>query len=277
MGKISDAFERQERENLLRINMNLRNEEKELVGLKRVRTEKARTVEAPEPNRPSGKLVVVSAPESADAENFRILRTHIFSSRNGERPRILMVTSAFPAEGKSFVASNLAASIALGTDERVLLIDADLRRPNQHLIFGCKKREGLCEYLDKRTMLGDVIRETGIDRLSILPAGRVSAYPGESISSHQMEEFMQEVKNNYRNWNIIIDSTPSQITAGAKVISKYVDGIIFVVMAQKWPRREIQRSIDSLGKEKILGVIFNGYAQANRNYRKYYDRYYGRK
>jgi len=61
------------------------------------------------------------------------------------------------------------------------------------------------------------------------------------------------------------------------VIAKYVDAIVFVVMAQKWPRKEIQRSMESLGKDKILGVIFNGYEQANRNYRKYYDSYYGRK
>jgi len=93
-----------------------------------------------------------------------------------------------------------------------------------------------------------------------------SACPGESISASEMEGFIREVKKITRTGSFIIDSAPSHITAAARVIANYVDGILFVVMAQKWPRKEIQKSIGALGKEKILGVVFNGYVQARRRY-----------
>ena len=177
-------------------------------------------------------------------------------------------------EGKTFVASNLAASIAIGSNEQVLMVDCDLRRPNLHRIFGCHSGEGLCAYLDRRAGLQDLITPTKVKGLSMLSAGNVPAYPGESISSSEMEGFMREIKSVSKNWVIVIDSCPTHITAGTRIISQYVDGIVFVVMAQKWPRKEIEKSMDSLGRDKILGVVFNGYAPARREYNKYYNHYY---
>jgi capsular exopolysaccharide synthesis family protein len=188
-----------------------------------------------------------------------------------------MVTSAFPGEGKTFVASNLAASIATGGDGQVLLIDGDLRKPSIHQMFGLYKSEGVYEYLDRKKELDDLIVGTKIQKLSMLPAGKVSNRPSESGSSSEMERFMKEIKQRFHDWTVIIDTAPSNVSAGTKVIAKYVDAVVFVVMAQKYPRKEIQKSMESLGRDKILGVIFNGYAQADRNYRKYYDKYYGKK
>ena len=274
MGKISDAFERQNKENLLKIDTAVREQPIKLTHGK----PKASGLAGVRPiEGVNEKLVVLSDPESADAEGFRFLKGQIFNGRDGERPRSIMVTSAFPGEGKTFVSCNLAASIAVGSDEQVLLIDGDLKKPSVHQVFGGYRTEGVYEYLDKKKELDDLIFGTKVPRLSMLPAGKVSARSSESGSSFEMERFMKEVKQRFRDRVVIIDTAPSNVSAGTRVIAKYVDAIVFVVMAQKWPRKEIQRSMESLGKEKILGVIFNGYMQANRNYRKYYDRYYGKK
>ena len=274
MGKISDAFERRDKENLLKIETAVREQPIKLSHGKQKTggTPGLRTLEGT-----NEKLVVLSDPESADAEGFRFLRSQIFQGLNNEKPRSIMVTSAFPGEGKTFVASNLAASIAAGSEEQVLLIDCDLKKPSVHQVFGNHRTEGVYEYLDRKKALSELIFGTRVQRLSMLPAGKFSTRPSESGSSSEMERFMKEVKERFHDWIIVIDTAPSNVSAGTKVIARYVDAIVFVVLAQKWPRKEIQRSMESLGKDKILGVIFNGYAQANRNYRKYYDRYYGRK
>ena len=245
MGKISDALERHEKEKSVKAQR-----------LSIAEPEKAtkKLAGSPVPRQfvtqsgLSHKLVVLSAPESIDAENFKILRSQILFPKDGERPRTIMVTSAFPGEGKTFVAANLAVSIALGIDEYVLLVDCDLRRPQLHEMLGYTNSEGLHEYLTRKKQLPDLIIRTKIDKLSMLTAGNVPQNPTELMSSAMMEEFLEEVKGRYQDRFIVIDSAPSQTTAESNVLAKYVDGIIFVVMAQKSPREIIQKSIEDLGK-----------------------------
>jgi protein-tyrosine kinase len=264
MGKISDALERHKKEKL-------------------IRTEKLPGGEPPLPhelivqNGFSPKLLALSAPESLDAENFKTLRSQILFPKNGERPRTIMVTSAFPGEGKTFVSANLAVSLALGIDEYVLLVDCDLRKPNLHNMLGYTNTEGLYEYLVSRRGLPDLIVRTRIGKLSLLTAGTSSANAAELLASAMMKGFLEEVKGRYQDRFIIIDTTPSQGATEANVLANHVDGIIFVVMARKSPREPIQRSIESLGKKKILGIVFNGYSQNYKSYRKYYERYYKQK
>lgn len=185
-----------------------------------------------------------------------------------------MVTSTFPGEGKTFVAANLAVSIAMGIDEYVLLIDCDLRRPRLHEMLGYSNCDGLHEYLTGESQLPDLIIRTEIDKLSILPAGKTPPNPTELLSSTRMKEFLEEVRERYQDRFIIVDSTPMQFTAEASILANYVDGIILVIMAQKSPRKAIQEAIKSLGKEKILGVVFNGHSKAYGYYDRYYNRYY---
>jgi protein-tyrosine kinase len=220
------------------------------------------------------KLVVVSAPESVDAENFKVLRAQILFPKDGPSPRTIMVTSAFPGEGKSFVSANLAISIALGINEHVLLVDCDLRRPSLHKAFGFGPCQGLCEHLNGREVLEDLIIRTRIPQLSLLPAGPVPPNPSELLSSRMMRSFLEEVRNRYDDRYIIIDATPSQVTAEANVLGQSVDGIIFVVMAGKSPRDTVKRSIENLGRKRILGVVFNGYDHSYQGYKKYYKKYY---
>ena len=196
MGKISDAFERQNKENLLKIDTAVREQPIKLTHGK----PKASGLAGVRPiEGVNEKLVVLSDPESADAEGFRFLRSQVFQNPNGERPRSIMITSAFPGEGKTFVASNLAASIAVGSEEQVLLIDVDLKKPSVHQVFGCYRTEGVYEYLDRKKELDDLVFGTKVQRLSMLPAGKVSARPSESGSSSEMERFMKEVKQRFHD------------------------------------------------------------------------------
>ena len=219
------------------------------------------------------KLVVSSVPESLDAESFKILRTQILFPKDGKRPRTVMITSSFPGEGKTFVAANLSVTISQSINQYVLLVDCDLRLPNVHNMLGHSNREGLHEYLKGEKDLPDLLISTRFKKLSLLTAGSRSRNPSELLLSTKMKELLEHVKERYEDRFIIIDSPPMQITAEAAVLSNYVDGIIFVVMAQKFPRETIQKNIEYLGKEKIIGIVFNGYSQSYKYYDKYYKKY----
>ena len=270
---IADALERQKKQKSTRVEFlqNVRRLESVPKEQEIAYAEKFCTIPQCSP-----KVVVLSDPYSAEAENFKILRAQILFSRNRKRPRSIMVTSTFPGEGKTFVAANLAVSLALGIEEYVLLVDCDLRRPEVHEIFGHGNDEGLNECLTGKKPLKDLVNKTQIKKLFLLTAGKPTPNPSELISSAAMRTFFMGMKNNSKDRFIVIDSAPSQIASETKVLAKYVDAIIFVVRAQRSTRKEIQRAINGLGKEKILGIVFNGYNNATKSYNKYYDKYYKR-
>ena len=271
MGKIADALERHKKENLFK-----------LEEIKKVEIPKRLVVKDPEltvhneavfRRDLSDKLVVLSEPDSPHAECFKILRGQILFPKDRKVPKSILVTSVFPGEGKTFVASNLALSLALSIDEYVIAIDADLHRPSLHRQFGYGKVRGLHEYLVGGLALDDVVLDSGIDKLSLLPAGKIARNATELLSSNMMATFLEVVKEKFKNWFLIIDSPPCQIMAETKSMAQRVDGIILVVMAGKTPRKDLEKAIENLGNEKILGVVFNGHEKALKNYYRYYDQY----
>ena len=274
MGKISDALDRHKKEKLVKLE-DLKEEEPRILTPEDPETTRVREIGAE--HNFSDSLVMLSSPESADAESFKILRGQILFPKDRKMPRSILVTSTFPGEGKTFTASNLAASLALSVDEYVLLIDADLRRPRIHSMFGCPNAPGLHDLLIGRKKFDELVVQSKIRKLSIIPAGRSPRNPTELLSSNMMLNFLDEVTKRYKDRFVVIDSPPSHITAETKSMVQQVDGIIFVVMAQRTPRRDVQRAIESLRKEKILGIVFNGYDQVRKSYYKYYDRYYKKK
>ena len=275
MGKIADALERHDKEKVVKLD-DLKEEKPRPLAVEEPEVKLARqiTSDLGSDKSFSDSLVMLSSPDSADAETFKVLRGQILFPKDRKVPRSMLVTSTFPAEGKTYVAANLAASLALSIDEYVLVIDADLRRPRLHRIFGYGKVQGLHEYLVGGRKLEELILNSGIDKLSILPAGRPPRNPTELLSSNMMIKFLDEVKERYQDRFLIIDSPPSSVTAESKFLAQHVDGIIYVVMANKTPRKDIEKAIDNLGKEKILGIVFNGYEQVRKSYHRYYDRYY---
>jgi exopolysaccharide/PEP-CTERM locus tyrosine autokinase len=271
MGKIADALERHDKENTVKLEDLKDKIPKRLVVEK---LEVSVPKEAVFKREVSDKLVTLSDPDSADAESFKVLRGQILFPRDRQTPKSILVTSAYPAEGKTYVAANFALTLALSIDEYVVAIDTDLRRPRLHLLFGYRNTRGLHDYLVGGVRWEDVILESGIDKLSLLPAGKIARNATELLSSHMMTTFLGEVKEKFKDRFVIIDSPPCHIMAETKSLAQQVDGIIFVVMANKTPRKDIENAIDNLGREKILGIVFNGYEQVRKSYYRYYDRYY---
>jgi len=179
-----------------------------------------------------------------------------------------MVTSTVPGEGKSFVASNIAVSIAKSIDEYVLLMDCDMRLPSLHKRFGFSDIPGLSEYLLNGVLLESILHKTSIDKLSLLPAGNPPPNPSELISSEQMRRLLYEVKNRYEDRFIIIDSPPPHLTSEASVLARQVDGIVIVVKTGKTNRSDVQNLIDSYGRDKILGVVKN-FAGPKNGFKQY--------
>ncbi|MFO7713468.1 CpsD/CapB family tyrosine-protein kinase [Desulfosarcina sp.] len=205
-------------------------------------------------------LIVYHDPSCAEAEIFKILRNNILFPREGAPPPSIMVTSAVPGDGKSFVAANLAVSIAQGVEEHVLLMDCDMRRSSIHRSFGFDDRvPGLCEYLSKGVELSALLKKTVVDKLTILPGGSTPDNPSELLSSQAMKQLLEQAKNRYHDRFIIVDSPPPQLTAETTALAKYVDGIIIVVRAGKTPKDLVKNLAEKLGREKLLGVVLNGY------------------
>jgi protein-tyrosine kinase len=220
------------------------------------------------------RLVVMTSPDSYEAENFKLLRSQLMFAKDRERPKTIMVTSAMPGDGKTFVAANLAVSIASGIDEHVLLVDCDLRRPDIHKMFGLPASKGLHEHLAYGNKLEELFFKTKINKLTLLPAGHPPKNPSELLASGAMVSFLKEINTRYDDRIIILDTAPSQVLAEANVLANFVDGVVFVVRSEKTPRELIHKAIDDLGRNKILGVVFNGYSQERKTYGKYYHKYY---
>jgi protein-tyrosine kinase len=222
----------------------------------------------------SPKLFAYTAPDSIDAEIFNVIKGHILFPRDGRPRRTIMVTSAFPGEGKTLVAANLAVNLAMGVHESVLLVDCDLRRPTLHNMLGYRNDEGLHEYLTGKRNLEDLLIRTKIEKLTLLTAGRPARRPADLLASSMMKELLAEVKEESDDLFVVLDGAPCHIMAEASVLANYVDGIVFVIMAKRSPKQVIKESTEKLGRDKILGIVFNGYAKAYKSYDRYYKRYY---
>lgn len=202
-------------------------------------------------------LVTILAPESVESEQFRLLKNNILFPEKGIPPRSIMITSASPNEGKSFVAANLAVSIAKSIDEHVLLMDCDLRSPTIHKLFGFQSLKGLSEHLANGIPLSELLQKCSVDKLTLLPGGTVPDNPSELLSSEQMRRLIHEVKLRYSDRYIIIDTPPPYLTSEGNALARQMDGIIVVVKNGKTSKRDIENLINIYGREKILGVVYN--------------------
>ena len=235
-----------------------------------------------EENRIGKNMVALKNPQSFEAEQFKILRTNLLFPSSGKSPRTIMVTSAMPDEGKSMISANLAVSIAQSIQEHVLLIDCDIRRPCIHTQFGFGDVQGLSEHLSMGIPLSSLLLKTIVDKLSLLPGGRPPFNPSELMSSQQMSKLLQEVKYRYSDRFIIIDTPPPKLSAEASALSRQVDGVLLVIEYGRTSREMVSDLINIIGKEKIVGVVFNkldlryaGYYGLGKykTYSKYYREY----
>lgn len=221
-------------------------------------------------------LITVKDPESVEAEQFRLMKNNILFPEKGIPPKSLMVTSSSPNEGKSFVAANLAISMAQSIDEYVLLMDCDLRSPTIHKTFGLPETGGLSEHLTQAKPLSSLMLRTFIDKLTILPAGSLPSNPSELLSSELMRRLIKEVTLRYSDRYIIIDAPPPYMTSEASALARQVDAIILVIRHGKTRKKDVENIISMYGKEKIFGVVHN-FAEKRPGYGHGYYKYgYGK-
>ena len=171
-----------------------------------------------------------------------------------------MVASSAPEEGKSFVSVNLAVAIAKGLDQHSLLVDCDLRRPSLAGLLGLDKgnNRGLAEYLQEKNDLSELICRTSVGKLSVLPSGSVPQNPAELLTSARMSRLVNELSGRYSDRLIIFDSPPFQVASESLVLAKKVDGVVLVVRYGKSDRTKIKTMVETIGKERIIGIVFNG-------------------
>lgn len=219
------------------------------------------------------RLASFLEPGSLSVESFKMLLAKILTRKSGYRLRTIMVTSAQPMDGKTMVATNLAISIAQGIKEYVLLVDCDLRRPSIEKVLGLNAHEGISEYLEKGTSVGSYLVKTHLSKLVVLPAGKPSPNPSELLSSEKTRNLVEELRGRYEDRYIIFDATPAQFAAEATFLASIVDGVLLVVRSGKTTRDSVLEAIENIGRNKIIGVVFNGSSKSSEDYR-YYHRYY---
>jgi capsular exopolysaccharide synthesis family protein len=201
-------------------------------------------------------------PNSMMAEAFRAVRTALQFSAPPERQRLVLVTSPSPEDGKTTVACNLAASLALG-GRRILLVDANFRRPALHAVFSLPNTKGLSNILIGASQMDGAIVKTDLANLDVLPSGPTPPNPAERLGSPLMTQFLEEATRTYDQ--IILDAPPVLLASDASVISTLVDGAILVIRAKENSRGIAQRSVTVLKhvNAHVFGAVLNA-AQAQR-------------
>ncbi|MGD9947431.1 MAG: CpsD/CapB family tyrosine-protein kinase [Desulfobulbus sp.] len=239
-----------------------------------------------EPRRQLGKwddrLVLATATTGPVAESIRALRTRILFPSEGPVPRSILVTSAAPGEGKSFICANLAISLAQGMDNYCLLVDCDLRRPTQHDLFGLSNKAGLSDYLQHKRRISELLVPSGVDKLSILQAGPSSINPAELLTSTSMTGLVDEISKRYDDRIVLLDSPPLHAASETAVLAQHVDGVVLVVRYGRSRREYVKALADTIGRDKILGVVFNAYKATMLDYKvfgyyEYQQEYYAKR
>lgn len=211
----------------------------------------------------SAPLLREDAVNSLRAEAFRSVRTNLLSLNLSGRPQALVMTSALPEEGKTVTTINLALTTAeLGL--RVLVVDADLRRPSVAGYTGLVEGVGLTDVLTKRAALGDVVQSWGHDNLHVMASGQIPLNPSELLGSQRMTDLLKQCVATYDL--VLIDGAPLLAVTDSVILGKHTDGALMVVNARKTRRPQFARAVGMLAIAGVhlTGVVINGVSESQQ-------------
>ncbi len=208
-------------------------------------------------------------------EAFRALRTSLVFSSASEGTRVIALTSAQPLEGKTTTACNMAIALAYG-GSRVLLIDADMRRPSVSRTLGIENTIGLSHLLTGQSTARQTIRRTSVENLWVMTAGVTPPNPSELLASERMKTLIANVQSGPFDW-VLIDTPPVLAVTDAVIVAPWVSGVVFVIGSEMTQRRLAERAVETLmtSRPRVLGAVLNRVDIVRNKY--YYSRYYGYK
>jgi exopolysaccharide/PEP-CTERM locus tyrosine autokinase len=210
-------------------------------------------------------FITPQAQRSQIADEFRVIKrpiirnAHERTGARGERANLIMVTSAIPAEGKSFIALNLAMSIALEVDSTALLVDADVANPclmqMTHLPPASK---GLLDLLtNSDTKLSDVLLKTNVDKLTLLPSGAAQGRATEMLASETMASLLEEMASRYSDRILVFDSPPLLATTEARALASHMGQIVMVVEADRTPQAMVKHALETIESCPVVMMVLN--------------------
>jgi protein-tyrosine kinase len=219
-----------------------------------------------------GKLVGTEGFSAGALEQYRKLAATLHHAQAERGVKVVMTSSSLPGEGKSLTAINLALTLSESYHRRVILIDADLRRPTVQRVFGLPTITGLDEGLKAPTDRPMPVIQIS-ERLFVLPAGRPNPDPLSGLTSDRMKRLVTQAANAF-DW-VLIDTPPVGLLPDANLLASCVDGVLLVVRSGKAPFSLVKRTVETIGHDRILGVVMNAIDLAHdRNAGGYYE-YYG--
>ncbi|HKO19859.1 MAG TPA: CpsD/CapB family tyrosine-protein kinase [Acidobacteriaceae bacterium] len=200
-------------------------------------------------------------------EAFRLMAVRLRHIRKDRQLKRLLITSSLPEEGKSLISANLACSIA-ASDEKILLIEGDVRRPSIRELFQLSHMPGLCEYLQDLNQLEECIYRLDQLGFCLLPAGRCTGNPLQLLQSPRLGEKLDQLSCLF-DW-IIIDSPPALPLADTSILSRLCDGILLVTRRGTTQKQHLERVLESLEQSKLLGAVINSSRKPGHDYYYYY-------
>src|SRR5262245_373170 len=216
------------------------------------------------------RLILLTEPMAPECEQYRTLRTQLFHAAEKRETQVVVITSALAGEGKTSTALNLALAIAQSKENRVLVIDGDLRRPNVASYLGMRPKAGLSEVLKGEIDALDSIICVEEPELYVLPVSHEATNPTELLSSERFAEAIRELRD-YFDF-ILIDSPPVLPFADSRLLSNHSDAVILVIRAEKAHYETVEKAVEILPSGRILGVVLNGADRIKEA--DYYDYYY---
>jgi polysaccharide biosynthesis transport protein len=216
------------------------------------------------------RLIVSSDPHSPGSERFRLIRMALRNAAGGKLPKVLLITSALPKDGKSTVALNLATSLSEGGKYKVLLLEADLHRPSLLENLGLDRMTGLSEVLKGREEPSAALRRIEPLDIYLMAAGRLSDNPSELFQGERFNEMLQGFKPSFDC--ILVDCPPAFPLADVVALKAHADGVLLVARAGSTPREAVRETVEMFNPGQVLGLVLNAQEEVNQLYEKYYYR-----